>query len=156
MLKPIYSNKLNNSVLKLAKDYSLKELLYNFAIPGSKLGWKNQKRKFKVIARNENFIIISRPFNLKKTFEYSILDLKYMQCNHDNYYCKYDYANEKECQDALKELQETRDEEERTKICSDSGLKLSRRGIANIEDVITEIWIEVNRNNEDRTFNTSL
>lgn len=66
-----------------------------------------------------------------------------MECNKDNYYCRYNYQNAEECKEALKELQETREEEKRTKIKGDDGLQLSRRGIANIEDVVTEIWIEV-------------
>ena len=149
MLKKIYAKNgeieqdVENIVLKNNK-YSLKELLYKYAIPKSKIEWKNQKRTFKVIARNDNFIIIARPYNPKKTFEYSILDLEYMECNHDNYYCKYDYSNEKECIEALRELQETRDKEKRTKISADEGLKLSTRGIAKIEDMITGIFINVN------------
>lgn len=148
MLKRIYSNNqeieanVKNIVFK-NREYSLKELLYQFAIPGTKIGWKNQKKRFKVIARNDNFIIITRPYNPRKTYEYSILDLEWMECNHDNYYCKYDYSKEDECKEAIKELQETRDEENKTKIANDCGLKLSKRGLANIEDMISEIWIEV-------------
>lgn len=144
MLKRVYSKyKDEQEVFKLDKEYTLKEMLSLFAIPKAKIGWKGQKRKFKVIARNDNFIIIARPYNPKKTFEYSILDLEYMVCNHDNYYCKYDYANEKECIKALRELQETRDEEKKTNISSDCGLQLSRRGIAKIEDMVSEVWINV-------------
>ena len=147
MLKRIYSKyeeigkDIKDIILK-DEEYDLKQLLYLFAIPGSKIGWKGQKKRFRVIARNDNFIIIARPYNPKKTYEYSILDLEYMECNHDNYYCKYDYSNKEECIKALKELQETRDETKKTKMHND-GLQLSRRGLANIEDVVTEIWIEV-------------
>lgn len=148
MLKRIYSKyeeigKDVKDVILKDEQYDLKQLLYLFAIPGAKIQWKGQKTKFKVIARNDNFIIIARPYNPKKTFEYSILDLEYMECNHDNYYCKYDYSNVKECVEALKELQETRDELKKTNIRFDDGLQLSRRGIADIYDMITEIWIEV-------------
>ena len=151
MFKRIYSKKeeigkdIKDIILKNEK-YNLKQLLYLFAIPGTKLQWKGQKRKFKVIARNDNFIIITRPYNPQKTFEYSILDLEYMECNKDNYYCKYNYQDINECKEALKELQETRNEEKKTNIAADDGLKLSRRGIADIEDVITEIWINVTIN----------
>ena len=148
MFKRIYSKyeeigkDVKDVVLK-DEQYDLKQLLYLFTIPGAKIQWKGQKAKFKVVARNDNFIIITRPYNIKKTFEYSILDLEYMECNKDNYYCRYNYQNAEECKEALKELQETREEEKRTKIKGDDGLQLSRRGIANIEDVVTEIWIEV-------------
>lgn len=148
MLKRIYSKyeeigkDIKDIILK-DEEYDLKQLLYLFAIPGAKLQWKGQKKKFKVIARNDNFIIITRPYNPKKTFEYSILDLEYMECNKDNYYCRYDYQDVEECKKALEELQQTREEEKRTRIKGDAGLQLSRRGIANIEDIVTEIWIEV-------------
>ncbi len=147
MLKRIYiknediEQDVKDIILK-NKNYDLKQLLYLFAIPGAKIGWKGQKKRFKVIARNDNFIIIARPYNPKKTFEYSILDLEYMQCNHDNYYNKYDYSNKDECMQALIELQENRNQEKKLG-CSCDGLQLSRRGIANIEDVVSEIWIEV-------------
>ena len=147
MLKRIYSK--NEEIGKDIKDiilkneqYDLKQLLYLFAIPEAKIGWKHQKKRFKVIARNDNFIIIARPYNIKKTFEYSILDLEYMKCNHDNCYCKYNYSNETECMEALKELQENRDQEKKLGY-SCNGLQLSRRGIANIEDVVSEVWIKV-------------
>lgn len=148
MLKKIYSkyeqiDKDTKEILLKNKNYTLKEILQLFAIPGSKLQWKGQKSKFKVIARNDNFIIITRPYNPKRTYEYSILDLEYMQCNHDNYYCKYNYNDAEECKEAIKELQESRDREKETGIADDSGLQLSTRGIANIEDFITEVWIEV-------------
>lgn len=148
MLKRIYSEceeieeDVKDIILK-NKEYDLKQLLYLFAIPGTKLQWKGQKKRFRVIARNDNFIIITRPYNPQKTYEYSILDLEYMQCNHDNYYCKYNYNNVEECKEALKELQEARDEEKRTGLAGDCGLQLSRRGIANIKDIVSEIWIEV-------------
>ena len=148
MFKRIYSK--YEEIGKDVKDiilkderYDLKQLLYLFAIPGAKIQWKGQKIKFKVVARNDNFIIITRPYNIKKTFEYSILDLEYMECNKDNYYCRYNYQDIEECKKALEELKETREEEKRTNIKGDAGLQLSRRGIANIEDVVTEIWIEV-------------
>lgn len=147
MLKRIYSK--NEEIEQDVKDiilknnkYSLKELLYLYAIPEVKIGWKGQKKKFKVIARNDNFIIIARPYNPKKTFEYSILDLEHMLCNHDNCYSKYDYSNKDECIKALAELQENRNEEKKLGYSCD-GLQLSRRGIAKIEDMISEIWIEV-------------
>ena len=148
MLKRIYSKyeeigkDIKDIILK-DKEYSLEELLYLLAIPGSKITWKGQNKRFTVIARNDNFIIITRPYNPKKTYEYSILDLEYMECNHDNYYCKYDYSNKEECIEALKELQDTRDELKKTNIRFDDGLQLSRRGICNIEDMVTELWIEV-------------
>lgn len=145
MFARIYSkyNKVEDDIKKIIlknQDYSLKELLYQYAIPGAKIEWENQKRTFKVIARNDNFIIIARPYNPKRTFEYSILDLKYMVCNRDNmiFGPKYDYSNREECEEALKELQETRD----NNMCD--GLSISERGIANIEDKISGILIKIN------------
>lgn len=148
MLKRIYSKyeeiekDVKDIILKNEK-YDLKQLLYLFATPGTKIKWKGQNKRFKVIARNENFIIITRPYNPQRTYEYSILDLEYMKCNKDNYYCKYNYQDKEECTEALEELQKGRDEENETGISNDCYLQLSTRGIANIEDVVTEIWIEV-------------
>ena len=65
-----------------------------------------------------------------------------MKCNHDNCYNKYDYSNKDECMEALVELQENRDEEKKLGYSSD-GLQLSRRGIAKIEDVVSEVWINI-------------
>lgn len=148
MLKRIYSKteKIEEDVKHIIlknKDYTLKELLFIYAIPGTKLQWKGQKRRFKVVARNDNFIIITRPYNPEKTYEYSILDLEYMKCNHDNYYCKYNYQDTKECEEAIRELQKGRNEENKTGFENDCYLQLSKRGIADIEDIVTEIWIEV-------------
>lgn len=148
MFKSIYSvsgiiDKDVESLILQRKNISLKDILSKYVIPGTKIEWNGQKRKFKVIARNDNFIIIARPYNPKRTFEYSIFDLEYMKCNHDNYYTKYDYSNKEECEIALKELQETRDEEKRTHIANDCGLEISRRGPVDIEDVVTEILIDV-------------
>lgn len=148
MFKRIYSKyeKIEKDVKDIILDdkkYNLKELLSLFAIPGTRIQWKGQRTKFKVIARNNDFIIITRPYNPKNTYEYSILDLEYMQCNHDNYYTKYNYNNKEEAEEALKELQETREYERKTNLASDCGLQLSRRGITDIEEMITEIWIEV-------------
>lgn len=156
MYKRIYSKtgKIEEDVKDIIlknKGYSLKDLLYLFAIPGAKLGWKGQNKKFKVVARNDNFIIIARPYNPKRTLEYSILDLEYMECNHDNYYNKYDYSNKDECIEALIELQENRNKEKKLGYNCD-GLQVSRRGTAKIKDVVSEIWIEVkiNRQNKER------
>lgn len=157
MLKRVYSKyeeigqDVKDIILK-NKNYSLKELLYLFAIPGAKITWKGQKKRFEVIARNDNFIIITRPYNPKKTYEYSILDLEYMECSKDNsvFGPKYDYSNEKECEEALKELQIVRDYNHRTNIAgaadSNNWLELSRRVVCNIEDMVTELWIKVEVN----------
>lgn len=148
MLKRIYSKceeieKDVKDIILKDEEYDLKQLLYLFAIPGAKIQWKGQKVRFNVVNRNDNFIIITRPYNIKKTYEYSILDLEYMECNKDNYYCRYNYQDVEECKKALEELQQEREEEKRTGIKNDCGLQLSRRGIADIYDMITEIWVEV-------------
>lgn len=154
MLKRIYSK--YEDIGKGIKDiilkdevYSLKQLLYLFAIPGSKITWKGQKTRFKVIARNDNFIIIARPYNPKRIYEYSILDLEYMECSRDNsiFGPKYNYSDKEECKEALKELQIVRDYNHKTNIAgpadSNNWLELSRRAVCNIENVVTELWIKV-------------
>lgn len=139
MYKRIYSKteKIEEDVKDIIlknKEYSLKDLLYLFAIPEVKIGWKGQKKKFKVVARNDNFIIIARPYNPKKTFEYSILDLEYMQCSTDNLVFEiYNYLDKEDCEEALKYLENRK-------------MELSRRRVAKIEDVVSEIWINVKIN----------
>lgn len=144
MLKRIYSKyeeigKDVRDIIFKDEKCDLKQLLYLFAIPGAKIKWINEKKRYKVIARNDNFIIIAKPFNVKQTYMYSILDLEYMQCNRDNmiFGPKFNYSDKEECEEALKELQKSRDNNE----CD--GLQLSQRGICNIKDMIEEIWIEV-------------
>lgn len=65
-----------------------------------------EKRAYTVMARNDRFIIIAKPFNPRKTFQYSIIDLVRGFMWPDNYiFGKYDYLNVSDCNEAIEELQ---------------------------------------------------
>ena len=72
-----------------------------------KVYWRWEKRAYTVMARNHRFIIISKPFNPKKTFQYSIIDLERKIMWPDNFiFGTYDYLNKDECEQAIQKLQE--------------------------------------------------
>lgn len=133
MLRRIYSKyKDEKEVFKLDKEYTLKEILNLFAIEGTKVKWIDEKQRFKVISRNDRYIIVAKPYNLQKNCcKYSILDLENMECSTDNLvFGIYDYLDKKDCKEALKDLE-------------NGEMELSRRRVAKIEDVVSEVWINI-------------
>jgi hypothetical protein len=72
--------------------------------PGNRVFFKNEKRPYKVMATDSRFAILTKPFNLKKTYLYTILDFKLGIRGSDNYRCKFDYQKESECLEAINEL----------------------------------------------------
>lgn len=83
-----------------------KELLNKIKV-GDLIKINNWKRPLRVIAVSENFFIMAM-----KAFGscvYSICEKRKWKygyyCAPDNCYCKYDYANKTECEEALKELE---------------------------------------------------
>lgn len=127
---------------------------------GSKFKFWFEKKKYTCSGRSKNFIIISKPFNLRKgCCMYSILDLNQMRCNRDNLVFElYDYSNRDECKEALEALERSlvpweerfdrgeTDEDGHTKLIpkypdADFTLEISHRGGADIIDAIEEIYI---------------
>ena len=43
---------------------------------GSKIWFEEEKQGYTIQARSDNFIVCSKPFNLKKTVLYTIIDIK--------------------------------------------------------------------------------
>lgn len=83
----------------------------NFKV-GDKVKFKQEKQRYTVRACNDRFLICTKPFNVKKTYLYTIVDLEKGIRGADNYYCRFDYLTESE--EALKLLIEsTLDKEER-------------------------------------------
>lgn len=74
---------------------------------GSKIKFKSEKQRYTVMAHDARFVIAIKPFNLKKTYIYTIIDLKDKKRSSDNYYCRFDYNSTIECNEALKMLNET-------------------------------------------------
>lgn len=164
MLHKIYSKNKDDKRLFISDLKDFKDYL-NCIIPGSKVKWRNEKRRYTCIDRSDNFIIVAKPFNLQKNSDgspvcqYSILDLTQMKCNKDNLiFGIYDYLNKDDCKQALLALENSLlDEKDRKEIefesinietmkpciCKNKPiLEISQRGWCNIEDVIDEIWVE--------------
>lgn len=128
--------------------------------PGAKFKWRNERRRYTCIDRSEHFIIVTKPYNLKKDVcQYSILDLTQMRCNRDNLiFGIFNYMRKDDCEEALEALERSLlpfeelwipdgvDEDGRKKFKpryegADFTLEISQRGIADISKVITEIYI---------------
>ncbi len=71
---------------------------------GDKIKFKTEKQRYTVRARDERFIIATKPFNLRKTYLYTLVDLKKKKRSSDDWHCKYDYENEFEARLAIREL----------------------------------------------------
>lgn len=78
--------------------------LGNPIVVGAKLKFKVERKRYTVMACDSRFVIAQKPFNPKRTFQYTILDLEKKIRGADNYRCKFSYDDIFECQEALKEL----------------------------------------------------
>lgn len=70
---------------------------------GDRIKFKSEKQRYIIRACDERFIIAIKPFNARKTYLYTIVDLKKKCRGADNWYCKYDYEKD-DLTDCLKEL----------------------------------------------------
>lgn len=154
-MKKIYSKLEGVGNLKTSLD---------LVVPGSKIKWRDEKRRYTCTARSENFIIVAKPFNLRKNYDgtpicqYSILDLTQMKCNRDNLvFGLYDYLNKDDCEQALLALENSLlDIDDMKEVVIESidletmkpktyrdkpTLEISQRGIADISNVVYEIYI---------------
>ena len=61
---------------------------------------------FRVQARDDRFIICTKPFNLKRTVLYFIVDLKTKRRGPENMIFCSGYNTREQCEERLKELQE--------------------------------------------------
>ena len=74
---------------------------------GDKIRFAEEKRPYTVQACNERFLICTKPFNLKHTVLYTIVDLKEGIRGADNYWRwggYFDYETKEGCEQALKAL----------------------------------------------------
>lgn len=84
---------------------------------GDKVYVPNESRPYRVRARDDRYIICTKPFNPQHTVLYFIIDLVYKWRAPDNMIFCSGYETDEDCKDRLKELQ-------------DGTIKLSsRRGI---------------------------
>lgn len=73
---------------------------------GDKVYISNQKRPYRVKARDERYIICTKPYNPKHTVLYFIVDLvDKWRAPDDRLFCM-GYETYEECQERLKELQD--------------------------------------------------
>jgi len=71
---------------------------------GDKIKFTSEKQRYTIRACDERYLICTKPFNARKTFLYTIVDLKEKKRSSDNWYCKYDYTSETEALKGLEEL----------------------------------------------------
>lgn len=95
-----FYNKCRQDKEKKIKEY--KKLEYSV---GDKIKFLEDKKPYKIQACNENYIIVTKPFNLKHTFLYVIVDFKNCVRGADNYKCFHNYEDPKEAAEAIEELE---------------------------------------------------
>ncbi len=78
---------------------------YQDLMAGDPVFIPGEKRPFKVICRDERYIICTKPFNPKHTVRYFIIDLEKGLRGPDNMVFCSGYETKEQCQDRLKQLQ---------------------------------------------------
>lgn len=58
---------------------------------GDKIKFKSEKQRYTVQACDDRFVIATKPFNARKTFLYTIIDLKEKIRGADDWHCKHEY-----------------------------------------------------------------
>lgn len=71
---------------------------------GDKVYLPDQKRPFRVQARNDRFIICTKPFNPRHTVIYFIIDLERHVRGTDNLVFSFGYETKRECEENLERL----------------------------------------------------
>lgn len=74
---------------------------------GDKIKFKREKQRYKVIAKSNRFIICTKPFNPKRIFLYSIVDLQRLVRGAVNlvFGLAWDFDNPEELQECINELE---------------------------------------------------
>lgn len=72
---------------------------------GDKVYIPNHKRPFTVRARDDRYIICTKPFNARKTVLYFIVDLEEQRRGPDNMVFCSGYETDEQCRERLEELQ---------------------------------------------------
>jgi hypothetical protein len=80
------------------------EIDINVAKVGDKVKFAEEKQRYTIQARNERFIICTKPFNPQKTVLYSIIDLKDNVRGPDNMLFGGGYETREECEENLEGL----------------------------------------------------
>ena len=72
---------------------------------GDKVYIPTEKRPYKVRARDDRYIICTKPYNPQHTVMYFIIDLEEQRRGPDNMVFCFGYESDKDCAERLKELQ---------------------------------------------------
>ena len=73
---------------------------------GDRVYIPKEKRPYKVRARDDRYIICTKPYNPQHTFMYFIIDLEEKRRGPDNMVFCFGYESDEDCMERLKELQE--------------------------------------------------
>lgn len=76
------------------------------AVVGSRIWFEGESQPYRVRARDERYIICTKPFNLKKTVLYSVIDLEEMRRGPDNNIFCCGYETEDQIEANMKEFRE--------------------------------------------------
>lgn len=72
---------------------------------GDKIKFTEEKRRYTIVACDNRYLICTKPFNAKKTYLYTIVDLEEEIRGTDGYlFTKYNYTRKEEAQQYLDEL----------------------------------------------------
>lgn len=72
---------------------------------GDKILFKSEKKSYTVMACDERFIVCTKPFNVKKTVLYTIIDINRNVRGTENLIFCMGFETNDDCQEALKRLQ---------------------------------------------------
>jgi hypothetical protein len=73
---------------------------------GDKIKFIPEKQKYTVKAKSDRYLICTKPFNLKKTVLYTIIDLeRLVRGTNDRIFNPYDYAIQEDINECLKDLE---------------------------------------------------
>lgn len=71
---------------------------------GDKVWFPGEKQGYTVRVRNDRYVICTKPFNLKKTVIYTIIDMKQQIRGTENLIFCFGFETDKQCEEALQRL----------------------------------------------------
>ncbi len=75
---------------------------------GDKIKFNGEKQRYTLQARNDRFLIFTKPFNARKTVIYSIVDLERKERGPDNLVFSHGHETKEQCEYNLKLLSENK------------------------------------------------
>lgn len=90
-------------VYKTSEQVEIKNKLSR-CVDGTKIWFNEEKRPYKVMVSSERYLICTKPFNLKKTVYYTIVDLNDSKRGTDNRLFSKGYETREDCLDNMVDL----------------------------------------------------